>query len=116
LEGIVVAQRVHIVLEDDLDGTEADDTVTFGLDGVTYEIDLSASNAAALRDSLAHYVANARRVSGRSNARRSGGRAGRSAGGPSPAEVRDWAREQGKVVSDRGRVPADVRAAYDAAH
>jgi hypothetical protein len=109
-----MAQRVHIVLEDDLDGSDAEETVTFGLDGVTYEIDLSARNAAALRDSLAPYVGSARRTSGRSSSRRSSSR-GRSSG-PSPAEVRDWARAEGREVSDRGRVPADVRAAYDAAH
>jgi nucleoid-associated protein Lsr2 len=109
-----MAQRVHIVLEDDLDGTDAEETVTFGLDGVTYDIDLSSDNAAALRDALAPYVASARRTSGRSAGRRSTSR-GRSSG-PSPAEVREWARAEGREVSDRGRVPADVRAAYDAAH
>jgi nucleoid-associated protein Lsr2 len=109
-----MAQRVHIVLEDDLDGSDAEETVTFGLDGVTYEIDLSGRNAAALRDSLAPYVGSARRTSGRASSRRSSSR-GRSSG-PSPAEVRDWARAEGREVSDRGRVPADVRAAYDAAH
>jgi hypothetical protein len=109
-----MAQRVHIVLEDDLDGTGAEETVTFGLDGITYEIDLSARNAAQLRDRMAPYVASARRTSGRASSRRSSAR-GRSSG-PSPAEIRDWARTEGREVSDRGRVPADVRAAYDAAH
>jgi Lsr2 len=115
LEANVVAQRVHIVLEDDLDGTEAEETVTFGLDGVTYEIDLSASNAATLRDSLAQYVAAARRTSGRGGSRRSSSRS-KAASGPSPAEVRDWARSQGYDVSERGRVPSEVRTAYDNAH
>jgi Lsr2 len=109
-----MAQRVHIVLEDDLDGTDAEETVTFGLDGVSYEIDLSVDNAAALRDALAPYVGSARRTSGRSSSRRASSR-GRTSG-PTPAEVRDWARAEGREVSDRGRVPADVRAAYDAAH
>lgn len=109
-----MAQRVHIVLEDDLDGTDAEETVTFGLDGVTYDIDLSADNAAALRDALAVYTASARRTSGRASSRRSS--RSRPAHGPSPAEVRDWARTEGYEVSDRGRVPADVRAAYDTAH
>ena len=72
-----MAQRVHIVLEDDVDGSEADETVIFGLDGSSYEIDLSAKNAAKLRDALAVYVAAARRVSGRSG--RKAGR-GRSVG------------------------------------
>ena len=110
-----MAQRVHIVLEDDIDGTQAEESVTFGLDGVTYEIDLSAENAAALRDSLASYISSARRTSGRSSSRRSSSR-GRSTSGPSPAEIRDWARAQGHEVSDRGRVPAEVRTAYDNAH
>jgi len=106
-----VAQRVHVVLEDDLDGSAADETVMFGLDGANYEIDLSAKNAAKLRDALAKYVGVARRTSSR--ARRSGGR-GRSSG--NAAAVREWARSNGYEVSDRGRVPADVKAAYDAAH
>jgi len=106
-----VAQRVHVVLEDDLDGSAADETVMFGLDGANYEIDLSAKNAAKLRDALAKYVGVARRSSSR--ARRSGGR-GRSSG--NAAAVREWARSNGHEVSDRGRVPADVKAAYDAAH
>ncbi len=109
-----MAQRVHIVLEDDLDGSDAEETVTFGLDGVSYEIDLSVDNAAALRDALAPYVGSARRVSGRTSPRRTSSR-GRTSG-PTPAEVRDWARAEGREVSDRGRVPAEVRAAYDAAH
>jgi hypothetical protein len=107
-----MAQRVHIVLEDDLDGSTADETVTFGLDGATYEIDLSKKNAAKLRDALAGYVGAARRVASRGGRR---GR-GRAAGGPSASQVREWAREQGYEVSDRGRVPADVRTAYDSAH
>ncbi len=111
-----MARRTHIVLEDDLDGTEADENVTFGLDGVTYEIDLSAKNAGALRDALAQYVAHSRRTTGRGGSRRSVGRASKSSSGPSPADVREWARAEGHVVSDRGRVPADVRTAYDAAH
>jgi hypothetical protein len=108
-----VAQRVHIVLEDDLDGGTAEETVTFGVDGTTYEIDLSQANAAKLRDLLAPYVAAARRSSGRGNRKSS---RGRSSGGPNPADIRDWARAHGHEVSDRGRVPAHVRAAYDAAN
>ena len=107
-----MAQRVHVVLGDDLDGTAADETVMFGLDGVNYEIDLSAKNAAKLRDALAKYVGVSRRTTARG--RRSGGR-GRSGGGNASA-VREWARANGYKVSDRGRVPADVKVAYDAAH
>lgn len=108
-----MAQRVHIVLEDDLDGGKADETVTFALDGATYEIDLSKKNAAKLRDVLAPYVGTARKVTGRTPRKSS---RGRSAGGPSASDVREWARSAGYDVSDRGRVPAEVRTAYDAAN
>lgn len=112
-----MAQRVHIVLEDDLDGGNADETVKFGLDGANYEIDLSSSHAAALRDAFAQYVASARRASGsRVGGRRSA--RGRAGGGEASnaSQMRDWAREHGYTVSDRGRVSADIKAAYDAAH
>lgn len=118
-----MAQKIHIVLEDDLDGSEATETVSFGLDGTSYEIDLNDQNAAALRESLATYVGHARKVSG---ARRGGGGGGRrsggssssanGSGGPTAKEVREWARENGYEVPDRGRVSAEVREAYDAAH
>lgn len=113
-----MAQKVHIVLVDDIDGTEADETVTFGLDGASYEIDLSTENAEKLREALAPYVGHARKVG---SARRGGGsRRGRSSGGgdngPSPAELREWARENGFEVSERGRVSQEIRDAYEAAH
>jgi hypothetical protein len=106
-----VAQRVHVVLEDDLDGSSADETVMFGLDGANYEIDLSAKNAAKLRDLLAKYVGHGRRTQVR--ARR--GSRGRSSSS-NAADVRIWARDNGYTVSDRGRVPAEIKTAYDAAH
>ncbi|HTF45902.1 MAG TPA: Lsr2 family protein [Pseudonocardia sp.] len=112
-----MAQKVTVSLIDDLDGDKADETVEFGLDGKSYEIDLSSGNADKLRDALASYVAAARRPGGR---RRSGG------GGPAAAAtarrpsvdreqnqaIRDWARKRGMKVSDRGRIPADVLEAY----
>jgi hypothetical protein len=106
-----MAQRVHIVLEDDIDGGDATETVLFGLDGINYEIDLSDKNAAKLRDSLARYIGSARRTSPRS--RRS---ARRSAAGPTTAQIREWARSNGYEVSDRGRISAEIRAAYEGAH
>jgi len=108
----MVAQRVQIVLEDDLDGGNADETVSFALDGSAYEIDLSAKNAAKLRDALARYVGSARRVSTRSTRKAGRGRSG----GPAPAEIREWARANGYDVSDRGRVAAEIKAAYEAAN
>ncbi len=107
-----MAQKVHIVLEDDLDGSEASETVSFGLDGKTYEIDLNDKNAAKLRDALAPYVAAARSTGGR----RGGRKASSTNLGPSAREVRDWARSNGYDVPDRGRIPADVRAAFEAAN
>ena len=108
-----MAQKVNIVLIDDLDGSDADETVSFGLDGTTYEIDLNKKNAATLRDALASYVGNARKVSGARRGRRSSASA---ALGPSAREVRDWARSNGFKVPDRGRIPADIREAFDNAH
>ena len=106
-----MAQKVNIVLVDDIDETQADETVSFGLDGKEYAIDLNTKNAAKLRDALAPYVAHARSVSSRS--RRS---ATKAANGAAPAEIRAWARENGFKVPDRGRVAAEVREAYAAAH
>ena len=106
-----MAQKVQVVLVDDLDGGPADTTVAFAWGGASYEIDLSEANAQKLRDLLAPYVAAGRRVGGR---RKSGGR--RRAGGSSAGEIRAWAAENGYNVSARGRVPAEVREAYDRAH
>lgn len=114
-----MAQRVNVVLVDDIDGSDAAETVTFGLDGVQYEIDLSSENADQLREALAPYVGHARRSGGR---RRAAGSASRprsssaSGAGPTAAEIRAWARENGWDVPDRGRVAAEVRDAYNAAH
>lgn len=105
-----MAQRVHIILEDDIDGSTASETVQFGLDGVNYEIDLSDENAAKLRDALSLWVGNARRVSGRKQASR-----GASSGRNDLNEIRAWGRANGYKVSDRGRVPTDIIKAYDAA-
>src|SRR5919198_37987 len=104
-----MAQRVQVVLEDDLDGGKADETVTFGLDGTTYEIDLSKKNAAKLRDALSGYVGSARRVSGRRGGAGRGRGRGRSAS--DSADIRAWAKENGYEVSERGRIPAEVRGA-----
>ncbi|TWP34732.1 histone-like nucleoid-structuring protein Lsr2 [Leekyejoonella antrihumi] len=102
-----MAQRVQILLEDDLDGSEAAETVNFAVDGVSYEIDLSAANAAKLRDDVARWVGHARRVRGR---RQTAPRT--TAGRPDLGKVREWARDNGFTVSDRGRVSAKVQEAY----
>ena len=122
-----MAQKVQVLLVDDVDGGEASETVSFSLDGVSYEIDVSESNAAALRDALAPWVGHARRVGGRSGGSgggraRSGGSGGSGSGrsrGNSKhdlSDVRSWARENGFQVSDRGRVSSEVITAYEKAH
>lgn len=110
-----MAQKVQIILVDDVDGGEADETVRFGLDGTSYEIDLSRKNAQALRDTFARYVAEGRKVGNRRSAssRRS---STTTTSGDSPAQIREWARNNGFNVPARGRVSAEVREAYAAAH
>ena len=108
-----VAQKIQTLFIDDLDGSTAEGTVRFGLDGTEYEIDLNAGHAKELRDALARYVDAARRVSGsaRKPARSSRG----TAGGLNTTEVREWARAQGIEVKDRGRVPADLMVKFKSA-
>lgn len=114
-----MAQRVEYILEDDLDGGKADETVQFGLDGVEYEVDLSSQNYEKLRDVLAPYVGVARRTGGRRKRTTAGAAAPQSAesgSGASTSDVRAWAQENGYEVSSRGRVSAEVREAYEKAH
>jgi len=111
-----VARQTIVQLTDDLDGTEADETVSLAFRGVNYELDLNAKNAAALEKALSKYLDVARRVSSARPARPRGSR--RSGGNRGDAKVpaiREWARENGYQVSDRGRIAAEIRAAYDAA-
>jgi hypothetical protein len=113
-----MAQKVQVVLIDDIDGGDASETVTFALDGVTYEIDLNDGNAAKLRDAFAVWVGNARRLSGRASSGRSTSRSSgrRSAGNEDTAAIREWAKANGYQVSERGRISAEVREAYAKAH
>jgi hypothetical protein len=109
-----MAQRVNVVLVDDLDGNDAVETVRFGLDGVDYEIDLNEKNAEKLRGALARYVESGRRATGRRRKGQRGASGGN--GGPSASDIRRWARDNGWDVPERGRVSAEVREAYAAAH
>src|SRR3954469_25340014 len=102
-----MAQKVQIILEDDIDGGEATETVVFALDGTSYEIDLNDKNASALRDALAAYVGHARRGTGARRGRRPAG--GATSGVHSAREIRAWARSNGHKVPERGRIPAEVR-------
>jgi hypothetical protein len=99
-----MAQKVQTILIDDLDGSQADSTVRFGLDGTDYEIDLNTDHAHQLRDALVRYVNAARRTS---NAARQPARTARSApaNGVNTTKVREWAKAQGIDVKDRGRIP-----------
>jgi hypothetical protein len=119
-----MAQKVLVQFVDDLDGSVGEDvsTVSFSLDGVSYEIDLRDANADKLRGSLEDYVASARRVGGRVK------RSVAAAAAPAPAKVsdvrskeqtkaiREWARKNGHDLADRGRIPANVIAAFEASH
>ena len=114
-----MAQKVQVTLVDDIDGSSADETLTFGLDGVLYEIDLSKGNAKKFRDSLAAYVGAARRSSRASRVGRPRGRSRSRAAAGSLAptsEIRAWARSKGIKVNERGRIAADIVAKFEAAH
>ena len=106
-----MAAKTIVTLEDDLDGSPADETLRFGLGPAAYEIDLSAANARRFRAQLAPFVEHARKH----------GRGQRSQVGRSPAarrnsaEVRTWARQHGIEISERGRIPANVIEQYEAA-
>lgn len=112
-----MAKKVTVTLVDDFDGSAAaDETVEFGLDGVTYEIDLSAKNAKKLREDLKTWVEAGRRVGGRRRGRLGGAGRGRaSIDREQSAAIREWARRNGHNVSARGRIPADVIEAFHAA-
>ena len=118
-----MARRIVHQLVDDIDGTLLEvgegETVLFSVDGVAYEIDLTDENAAALRGALDRYIKAARTVSSAratSAASSSSGRKRRRSGQQDYSDVREWAKKNGYQVSDRGRVPASVLEAYEAAH
>jgi len=113
-----MAKKVTVTLVDDFDGEgAADETVEFSLDGVSYEIDLSAKNAQKLRDELKQWIDAGRRVGGRRRGRPGiPGRNGRaSIDREQSAAIREWARRNGHKVSTRGRIPADIIDAFHAA-
>lgn len=107
-----MAQQTTVTLTDDLDGGKAAETVSFGLDGRIYEIDLSKKNAAALRKALGEFTSSARAV----RAGKAAAKAGRTPSTRVDAKaVREWAQEQGIAVSARGRVPAEIVEQYQTA-
>jgi nucleoid-associated protein Lsr2 len=117
-----MAQKIQVLLVDDLDGGTADETVTFAVDGTSYEIDLSSDNAAHFRDVLAPYVGHARRASRGPGRPGAGPASARASRGPARVDreqtqaIREWARNNGYKVSERGRIPASVVEAYNSSH
>jgi hypothetical protein len=111
---VIVAQRMLVIFEDDLDGSEAEGTVTFALNGIGYELDLSKKNRDKLLKAFEPYVSGGRKVSARTSPRSA--RGGASPKKHDQSAVREWARGEGMKISGRGRIPADVLAKYEAAH
>src|SRR5215831_10001506 len=104
-----MATKITVALEDDLDGGPANETVRFAIGGTAYEIDLNRKNARAFRKQLAPCDEHARRAGRGQRRPRTSSSRQRS------GDIRDWAKQQGIAVSDRGRIPASVVAQYDAA-
>jgi Lsr2 len=109
-----MAQKVRTLFVDDLDGSEAEGTIRFGLDGTEYEIDLNVKHTQQLRDALARYVTAGRRVSASTRRPARGGRKTQP-NALNTTEVREWAKAQGIDVKDRGRVPAELVVKFKAA-
>lgn len=107
-----MAQKVNIILVDDLDGGPADETVRFGLDGVSYEIDLSSENASELRSAVERFASHARKTSS-GRATRTKISSGRN---QDSAQIRQWARDSGYAVNSRGRIQAEIQEAYQKAN
>ncbi len=118
-----MAQRVQVVLTCDLDDGDvpAAETVTFGFDGANYAFELCEQHLGEFQDTMQSFISVARATGGARRRRVATVRPGRprtrrSLDGVSSSEVRAWARESGYQVSERGRIPGDVRAAYEAAN
>ncbi|MGP5261376.1 histone-like nucleoid-structuring protein Lsr2 [Brachybacterium paraconglomeratum] len=107
-----MARKTQVILTDDIDGSDATQTVSFAIDGVAYEIDLNDSHAAQLREQLKTWTSSGRRVGGR---RTTGTRRTSAGDRERTARIRKWARENGHEVSDRGRIAQNVIDAYNAA-
>lgn len=105
-----MAQRVTVTMTDDIDGTDGAETVSFRIDGTSYEIDLSKKNLTALHKLFAPYVEHARKVSRSGRSTRPARNRQRS------SSVREWAKSQGIKVSERGRIPASVLSQYEKAN
>jgi hypothetical protein len=109
-----MAQKVNVLLIDDIDGSDAVETIQFGLDGTHYEIDVNSDHGQQLREGLEPYVKKARKVTG------AAGRSNRvrrtAANDAENKKIRAWARERHLDVNERGRIPGDIVAQYEAAN
>lgn len=118
-----MAQQKRVDLIDDLDGSTAEETISFGLDGASYEIDLSQTNAAELRENMTEFLEHARRLGRDKTATKGTRQRSTPQSGPTARDerartqaIRTWARAAGYEVSDRGRIPTNIVDAYDRAH
>jgi hypothetical protein len=109
-----MAKKTVVLLEDDIDGSEAKETVSFALDGSEYEIDLNEGHANELREALTRFTDAGRKISGGRD--RSAARTRSARGGPDAKSVRMWAAANGIAVNTRGRIQAEVVEKYEAAH
>ncbi len=119
-ETACMAQKVIRQFIDDIDGSEAERTFTFAVDGTHYEIDLSSENIKEFNEAIAGFVESARKVKASSYGRRAGkASVGTSGSGRSREQIqaiREWARQQGHNINERGRIPASIQQAFDQAH
>jgi Lsr2 len=116
-----MAQKVITEFIDDIDGSPAERTFTFAVDGTNYEIDLSTENIAEFKSAIGGFIESARKVKGSSSS--SNGRRARSTGANGGRQsreqtqaVREWARQHGHNISNRGRIPSSIQQAFDQAH
>jgi hypothetical protein len=115
VKGSVMVQKTVVTVVCDLphDGEiEGNETVSFAVDGTAYEIDVCSAHAKELHDSFSGYIEHSRRVSGVARRRKARSGPGRERS----SEIRQWARERGEKVSERGRIPASIIQEYEATH
>lgn len=105
-------KKTKVFLVDNIDGSEAERTISFAFNGISYQIDLNAEHANKIEDDFAQWIRHARRTGGRAVTRRSGATAGAS----DSAKIRQWAQDEGLEVSQRGRIPASIVEQYRQAH
>jgi hypothetical protein len=111
-----MAQQTTVILTDDIDGGKAVETVSFGLDGKQYEIDLGAKNAKNLRKAITAYVEAGRKVKTTAGARGTTKKTAGPSDGSDLTAIRAWANENGIPVASRGRIADSIKEQYLAAN